>query len=253
MLKTVAVISFQLLLSHGARPDDNTAGMSMLETVSSGHVVRSHDLVESKKDAIADPLVIPKKDGGLEKGLAEGGFAKSVISAKDAYVAAAKLVWEMDKDKPETPDLNKNFIRQTGADWMKAVSNFKAEASSMRLEAEKTYQEIVASHTSAAKKMMITMKMEMSKLKSLKGYTTGMKDQLGKDPPNEPAPVYYAATKVVGTDKDKDLNTAAEFNKAKEMAGTGEDASKVDTAAEHAAKVKKMTERAAGDLDQHNT
>merc|ERR1719253_952424 len=125
---------------------------------------------------------------------------------------------------------------------MKAVSNFKAEASSMRLEAEKTYQEIVASHTSAAKKMMITMKMEMSKLKSLKGYTTSMKGVLAEPPANKTAPEYYAATKVVGTG-DKDLNTAAEFDKAKAMS-VGEDPTQA---------IASMKQRAAGTLDQHNT
>jgi len=228
------------LLSQCARPEDRAEGTSFVETVSSGHMVKSHDhrevastadncdacpsgtagkkcvdnaCVADTASGDANELNIPSDVSGKKGGLLDetDGLKKKIDLAKTAYVDASKAVWEMNG---EAPDLNKNFIRQTGADWMSAVSAFKSEASSMRLEAENVYKEIVQSHTGAAKKMMITMKTEMSKLKSLKGYTTKMGEVLKTAPAVDEADTFY------GNTKKGDL-TKAEIDKAKAFADNG--------------------------------
>jgi len=81
---------------------------------------------------------------------------------KEKFKNAADKVWTGGDEKKAD-----NFIQKTGLDWMNNVQKFRHTAGEMRQHAEDVYDDIVKSHTVAAKKQMRTFKEEMSKLKKV--------------------------------------------------------------------------------------
>merc|ERR1719160_14914 len=112
---------------------------------------------------------IAHKEGSLAK--LEGQYGKM----KELFEDAAKKVWEDPKK------MDKNFIAETGLEWMNKVQEFKVTASDLRKHAEEIYEDIVKSHTIAAKKQMKTFKKEMIKLKAVHdAHTAIAKDATDK-------------------------------------------------------------------------
>lgn len=199
-----ALASCWLLVALAARPDepsqgallpeDHTKASSMVEMASSGHMVKNK--IETEAGAGDDPEVdlseggtakavegdqnweaksldpknaIAHKEGSLAK--LEGQYGKM----KELFEDAAKKVWEDPKK------MDKNFIAETGLEWMNKVQEFKVTASDLRKHAEEIYEDIVKSHTIAAKKQMKTFKKEMIKLKAVHdAHTAIAKDATDK-------------------------------------------------------------------------
>lgn len=205
-----ALASCWLLVALAARPDetsqgallpeDHTKASSMVEMASSGHMVKN------KVDKEAEMMEADAGHGDPEPDLSEAGTAKAVegdqnweaksldaknaIAHKDGSLAklegqygkmkelfedAANKVWEDPKK------MDKNFIAETGLEWMNKVQEFKVTASDLRKHAEEIYEDIVKSHTIAAKKQMKTFKKEMIKLKAVHdAHTAIAKDATDK-------------------------------------------------------------------------
>jgi hypothetical protein len=87
---------------------------------------------------------------------------KMFSDMKDKFKNAADKVWTGGDEKKAD-----NFIQKTGLDWMNSVQKFRHTAGEMRKHAEDVYDDIVKSHTVAAKKQMRTFKEEMAKLKKV--------------------------------------------------------------------------------------
>merc|ERR1740130_1592287 len=110
--------------------------------------------IEVKADKPA--FDIAKEGSELKK------LPKLYTDMKDKFKNAADKVWT-DGDEKKAD----NFITKTGLDWMNNVQTFRHTTGEMRQHAEDVYDDIVKSHTLAAKKQMRTFKEEMSKLKKV--------------------------------------------------------------------------------------